>query len=508
MSVDIKSSFLTQIEPGAKAMLPIDLDADIQRLLNGKHITFEPTLGRLKSEGEPLVLDVSAGCVLITNRNTREIIIKAGQRLGTIALENQKDDVHESSSTAWPTIQDAAAQTSRKNRASRAVPIVAPPPQVSPLTTPQQKQGVKIVKDPCDSTGNSGHTAPSSLSSSPLLRTPSSRTELSNLDVYARAYIPDALRAINALPAQQIVTEALQRIDYTRYSSSFAGNLFLPTTVTNLELPLDNHSKIDTMFPDQLNAEKYATYWSSALVVEIAARKEANTSLALFDVPIQYDLQRNVLSLTVPGLAEGNLHVEVGDQVMLRQLRVLQQWHPLHSGKVLQPGPSMGFTGVEHVVNVVGIFRRQELLELRPEGRLVPESMRFNVQFSGQERREEALTSALSHASQSMNMDGSWLSRMLFPTREQCILQTQLNSAYFSFTPFDPNLNMEQLRAVESITKHKYGQLPFLIDGPPGTGKTKTLVEAILQLVQADNNNNTFLSAHHPILQRTHLPHD
>jgi len=72
---------------------------------------------------------------------------------------------------------------------------------------------------------------------------------------------------------------------------------------------------------------------------------------------------------------------------------------------------------------------------------------------------------------------------MLFPTEADCEMQTKLNPAAFNRPFFDGQLNWEQQKAVESIRSHIYGTLPFLISGPPGTGKTKTLVEISLQLV-------------------------
>jgi putative helicase MOV10L1/helicase MOV-10 len=77
-----------------------------------------------------------------------------------------------------------------------------------------------------------------------------------------------------------------------------------------------------------------------------------------------------------------------------------------------------------------------------------------------------------------------WFKSMLFPTEEDCKEQTSLNSGYFKRQFMDKQLNWEQQKVVESICVQNYGTLPFLISGPPGTGKTKTLVELAIQLIK------------------------
>lgn len=46
-------------------------------------------------------------------------------------------------------------------------------------------------------------------------------------------------------------------------------------------------------------------------------------------------------------------------------------------------------------------------------------------------------------------------------------------------------MNPEQKAAVDSIVNTKNYPLPFILFGPPGTGKTKTLVAAIEQIVRS-----------------------
>lgn len=52
----------------------------------------------------------------------------------------------------------------------------------------------------------------------------------------------------------------------------------------------------------------------------------------------------------------------------------------------------------------------------------------------------------------------------------------------------DASLNEEQQNAVRSILWGKQ-RLPLLLHGPPGTGKTKTLVEAIFQILKRTSSD-------------------
>lgn len=48
------------------------------------------------------------------------------------------------------------------------------------------------------------------------------------------------------------------------------------------------------------------------------------------------------------------------------------------------------------------------------------------------------------------------------------------------------DINDEQKSAVINILKHTSYPYPYLLFGPPGTGKTKTLIEAISQIIRND----------------------
>ncbi|KAF2020911.1 P-loop containing nucleoside triphosphate hydrolase protein [Aaosphaeria arxii CBS 175.79] len=75
-----------------------------------------------------------------------------------------------------------------------------------------------------------------------------------------------------------------------------------------------------------------------------------------------------------------------------------------------------------------------------------------------------------------------WIRRMLFPRESDGQVQTELRKLPFQGM-FDRLINYEQLQSVNSVSKQNYGVMPFIISGPPGTGKTKTIVETTMQLV-------------------------
>ena len=59
--------------------------------------------------------------------------------------------------------------------------------------------------------------------------------------------------------------------------------------------------------------------------------------------------------------------------------------------------------------------------------------------------------------------------------------------------PWNENLNDAQRCAVDAIVKATHRNVPYVIFGPPGTGKTTTLVEAVLQCAKQGNKDaNSF----------------
>ncbi|XP_072930032.1 putative helicase mov-10-B.1 isoform X2 [Epargyreus clarus] len=62
---------------------------------------------------------------------------------------------------------------------------------------------------------------------------------------------------------------------------------------------------------------------------------------------------------------------------------------------------------------------------------------------------------------------------------------------------YNPSIarNSEQRAAVEHIVAKSSGTAPYVLHGPPGTGKTATIVEAILQVLKSNESNRVMVCA-------------
>ncbi|KAF3765975.1 hypothetical protein M406DRAFT_97417 [Cryphonectria parasitica EP155] len=338
-------------------------------------------------------------------------------------------------STVQPTKNDQSDKKNPKPSSTTTTP--APSSQYPPLLQPTHAQAVNLDEE-----------------------------SSSAFNVYARPFVPTAFAVINTLPGRSISTIPKKAINYDAYISQSLGPAagFLPTPRILAPPPIPSAAATASLGPRHYEAffEYHQRQEREAEGREIEACSlyghECNIKPAF--PSLQPD--EALLTVHVPGLRENSPFVEEDD--------------------VAAPG----WTGVIYFARVMGVARSTETLHLRVTG-LPPFSTsytaRFNIQFQVSMDRHMPMLYALPEAQNALP-HGGWLNSMLFPTFVDVTIQEQLHPGVFEQQFFDPKLNLEQKKAVESIWSRCHGTLPYLVSGPPGTGKTKTIIETALQLIK------------------------
>ncbi|GAA5852569.1 hypothetical protein JCM8547_002548 [Rhodosporidiobolus lusitaniae] len=329
------------------------------------------------------------------------------------------------------------------------------------------------------------------------------------LSRFAEKYVPLWLRNVNASPPHMVVPRSMAEaftINYTTLHNS----LFPPQLHSHLrDIEAKNIQRISREFfasgtihstaaspisaIPSLTPTSYALHWIPLLAAEYNARLLQLQQAALYAVqlrpvprhPSEPPGPPNYI-LEAKSIREGWPPVDLGDVLTLRQLRpAYQSWQ-----------------GLEFQGSVCGINRAAGEVVLRCDGLAgAGESMVFNVQWKVQDRifsewrrtvelLDLHLTSDMLVSSSSAD-DNSGKNRRrtaveswLFPIEEDVMSHlsnpTEEDEEY---EWVDASLNEEQRNAVRSML-WGHQRLPLLLHGPPGTGKTKTLVEGVLQILK------------------------
>jgi len=205
-----------------------------------------------------------------------------------------------------------------------------------------------------------------------------------------------------------------------------------------------------------LTAENYTEFWGFLLHCE---RWQEERDLWYFKRTgerMTIDRDSGLLVLAIKGLEEGRPSVIRGDRIYVRENNI---------GTVEYEG-MVHFVAGDHV-------------KLSFSEKIIPEVKKgilWDVRFSFSPFTYENMHRAVELASK--------ISRTLFPSAshlprgiDACSLMPSINDTNVAKNP-------EQLAAVQAIVNNTSGSVPFIVFGPPGTGKTVTLVEAIRQVYE------------------------
>jgi helicase MOV-10 len=375
---------------------------------------------------------------------------------------------------------------------------------------------------------------------------PSSEDVNREYNVYAAPFIPAQLKEINLELGVIVDSITKHKIDYPTYIKKFAGSSFLP------ERPTYSPKQQPLLYaPSEVS---YLDHISTLWQVEIAALTHQNAQHALYKVPLERRRTQDgeeLFLVPIPGLREDNPRIELGDTLQLRSLfrdsrgnivDIFQQC-PLSFG--------MGYkhrywTGTIWNASVYGVHRATETVYLKANGLqevqigsvwfplvvnvIFPLNREYtkrcqkalvlidsalskaknfgcvedNIKEAPHIIEDDALNDNVSsiHLTQTMSPSdqlnsatrNDWIRRILFPAEKDGKLQTILRKIPQRGL-YDSLLNYEQAHAVTSICDKNYGTLPYLISGPPGTGKTKSLVEVAMQLLETHTADHILICA-------------
>ncbi|KAK0229484.1 RNA helicase [Armillaria nabsnona] len=211
----------------------------------------------------------------------------------------------------------------------------------------------------------------------------------------------------------------------------------------------------DLFLPQNLDTGSYGRFFQLLLWVE---EHKQSYDLHGYDIKNATVTRRSqYYDLCVPGLAEKRPSVLIGDNILVRKKDAPEgHWF------------SGGVHGV--LLETVGL-RFSPKFQVSPSDRL---HVRFKLNRIPLRRQHQALETAFAPG------------RLLFPLATH-ILQP---SPAIPWTAINQliDTNTRQRQAVDCIIRRQPGTVPFVIFGPPGTGKTVTVIEAILQILRSNPN--------------------
>lgn len=230
---------------------------------------------------------------------------------------------------------------------------------------------------------------------------------------------------------------------------------------------------IESHYPfmkEQLNAQNYVQILSLFLHLE---EIEYFVLIRNYDRDrAHFQRDREYLSLLIENLAERRPSLVIGDVV-----RAVNPWVDSHDKE-----NNKAFEGIVHKV----LFNRV-LLKFNAsfQEKYNGEDYRLEFYFSryGLRKQHHAISKIVSIIGEDF----------LFPTkvtkRENPQLEVKMvdEDMYLYDSKlrwFNPNLNKIQKVAVYNILRGEAKNMPYVIFGPPGTGKTMTLVEVLLKLAE------------------------
>ncbi|KAJ3937652.1 MAG: P-loop containing nucleoside triphosphate hydrolase protein [Lentinula lateritia] len=324
---------------------------------------------------------------------------------------------------------------------------------------------------------------------------------ISTLDKYADIFVPQFLKDIQKRSQKFQPLAPIPIFPLSSYLHSF-----LPSSIIEKQTNLHPSTILSEIPPEKaatcqlLNADEYKQHWQSLLFWELDQLATDKQKIILWQVKVKVlDWAQGQFSVLVPGIRENYPRLDIGDVIHLRE--VLVDWKTgsgfAFEGRVIRLKKREGFihfscptlkTHIETFIIQEPLFQADE--EVPPV---------LNLSFITNARPSVVMDVAVSTLASALDPNGKRdvAHRWLFPEMDDLHLNLPVPSTPPNITGevwVDNGLNAEQRFAASCISKYQ-SPVPFLISGPPGTGKTRTVVETVHQILHTQPEAHILLCA-------------
>ncbi|KAG2058194.1 P-loop containing nucleoside triphosphate hydrolase protein [Suillus hirtellus] len=246
--------------------------------------------------------------------------------------------------------------------------------------------------------------------------------------------------------------------------AQISASLLAALSETSSGKTLDHIRRV--FLPKIIDSSTYSRYFKTLLWIE---EHRMEHDLERYDIPDAQLKHHGVYYyLPVPGLAEKRPSVLTGDRILVQKHGAVEgHWYEGHVHFVQKEDVGLRFDK-----SFRGWSQQQRY------------TVRFKLNRIPMRRQHQALDTAFAS------------DKFLFP-RKAHILPLAPRPGIGPIKPFNALIatNPPQLQAVTSILLQQPGSAPFAIFGPPGTGKTITMVEAMKQLLKHKPNTRILATA-------------
>ncbi|KAF7321050.1 hypothetical protein HMN09_00192300 [Mycena chlorophos] len=389
-----------------------------------------------------------------------------------------------------------------KKTASRGLPIISPPANgTTTSTTPSQSPALqpphaisRAVSSPSKTAENNNNKEKND-----------TENDGKKLDRYAEVFIPQYLQEIQNQAHTLRTLPPIPPFPSLEYIQKF-----IPSTLID-KVSAARNSSILT-FPPPATAPSitasYHQHWNALLSWELHKLAVDKEQIVLWKTPIRIsNWEASEFQLAVPGIRENTPKLDIGDILILREVIEARK---TGSGLAFEGGvvsarkreglihfycPALKSHIQQFVGPVTPSVASHGSTVLYTTESVIP--LLFNISFIPTARPTFLMDVASRTTNDAMHHNEDTdrrraARRWLFPELEDLRDEVQNHLPEHSWS--DPGLNQQQKLAVSSIALHQ-SPIPYLIIGPPGTGKTRTIVEAVLQVLRVHPESCILLCA-------------